>query len=530
MNVSRASLLVLLALAAGSGPAGAQGFDDRPTGFLNPRTGGLPTDAWNGTSLARAKRLVAALPAAPRSRALRDLQFRVMVSGLTPPASDGSPPPTLFRCKVERLAAMGEGESLNEMVRSAGGYADPGIATMTANALMMSGERPSACAVVAHNGLIPAFAARAQAACRAFAGDSAGAVAAASDLRATEPQLAALLQSAASGQPAARVPSGPLDGPAMMMFDIAHVRPPATALQSNDPPMIRAVVADRSLPIVIRLEAAERGEASAILEATRLSDLYVLAVREGAAMPAAMARRARLVAAARNAGNAEEIMRSLVAVYGEAHGSPLFATVARASASSLLTLPAKPEYANVAQEAIRGLLLLGDKNLTQAWTKLALTSVANNARAIIALDRMLPLIAVAGVEDTRRLSVGELDRWYELMQQDDPARAPQRGYLMRELLRATDALPAGTTALPEVAPAGMRAFSPPAATLQALQVAAAGRRRAETALLGSIAIGETALTALHPAAIATIVRAVREAGEDQAARLFAIEVAIAHGL
>jgi hypothetical protein len=247
-------------------------------------------------------------------------------------------------------------------------------------------------------------------------------------------------------------------------------------------------------------------------------------------MPAAMARRARLVAAARNASNADEIMQSLVAVYGEARGSPLFATIARASASSLLTLPAKPEYANVAQEAIRGLLLLGDQRLTQTWTKLALTSVANNARAIIALDRMLPLIAVAGVDSTRRLSVGELNRWYDLMQQDDPARAPLRGYLMLELLRATGNLPAGAIALPETAPANVRAVSPPAATLQALQAAAAGRRRAETALLASIAIGETALTDLHPAAVGAIVRAVLDAGEDQAARLFAIEVAIADGL
>lgn len=530
MNVSRASLFVLMALAAGGISARAQGFDDRLTGFLNPSTGGLPTAAWNGTSLARAKQLVAALPAGPRSRALRDLQFRVMVSGLTPPAPDGSPEPTLFRRKVERLAAMGEGESLNEMVRSAGGYADPDIATMTANALMMSGEPASACAVVTGNSLVQKFAARALAACRAFAGDSAGALAAAPDLRVTDPQLAALLQSAASGRPAAGVPWGPLDGPAMMMFGLARVRPPAAALQSNDPPMIRAVVADRSLPIVTRLEAGERGEASAIIDATQLGDLYVLAVREGAVLPAAMARRARLVAAARNAGNGDEIMQSLVAVYGESRGSPLFATVARATASSLLTLPAKPEYANVAQEAIRGLLLLGNKSLTRTWTKLALSSVGNNARAILALDRMLPLIAVAGVDDSRRLSVAEVDRWYDLMQQDEPARAAVRGYLLSELLRATDAMPSGATLLPATPSGGVRGVHPPAATLQALQAAAAGRRRAETALLASIAIGETALTDLHPAAVGAIVRAVREAGEDQAARLFAIEVAIAQGL
>ena len=62
-------------------------------------------------------------------------------------------------------------------------------------------------------------------------------------------------------------------------------------------------------------------------------------------------------------------MNSMVAVYGESRGSPLFPTVARASAAGLLNLPAKPEYANVAQEAMRGFLLLGDKRQTEAWTQ-----------------------------------------------------------------------------------------------------------------------------------------------------------------
>src|SRR5262249_25950999 len=159
------------------------------------------------------------------------------------------------------------------------------------------------------------------------------------------------------------------------------------------PPMIRALVANQSLPIVTRIEVAERGEALAIIEATRLSDLYVLAVRQGASMPAAMARRARLVAASRNAANADEIMQSVAEVSGESRGSPLFPTIPRASATGLLNLPVKPEYANVAQEAIRGLLLLGDQRLTQTWIKLALNAVSNNARAIIALDRLVPLVA-----------------------------------------------------------------------------------------------------------------------------------------
>jgi len=528
---TKVAVTLALVLAAVP-PAAAQniGFDDRPTGFLTLRTGGMPADAWGSTSLVTAKRLVSALPAAPRSRALRDLQFRVMVSELAPPAVDGSPPPSLFARKVERLAAMGEGESLNEMVRAAGGYADPAIAATVVNALLLAGERDGACTVVRNHPLAQPFGRRAEIACKLAAGDNAGALAEVAPVRSSDPAFATLAEIAAGGLP----PSAPpvqLDGPAMLMLNLAHVPPSPAALRATQPPMIRALVAHRALPIAVRIEIAERGEALAIVEATRLGDLYLQALSEGARLPPAMARRAQLVASARRASNAEEIMASVAAVYGEARGSTMFATVARASASGLLNLPAQPKYANVAQEAMRGFLLLGDRQLAQAWTQLALNAAFNNARAMIALDRLMPLVVIAGIDNSRRFEPQDVNRWYEVMRQDDAKSAPLRGNLLLELFRATGVdVPPRSTDLPEAPPAGLRLVSPPADTVQALKAAGTGHRRAEAALLASLAIGEAALVDLHPAAVGAIVRALREAGEDQAARLFAIETAIAHGL
>jgi hypothetical protein len=506
MNALRTSLAIAAGLSLVLAPpifAQAPNFDDKITGFLTVRTGGMPADSWASTSLGTAKRLVSALPAAPRSRALRDVQFTVLVSEFTPPLPDGSPPPSLFLRKVEKMAAMGEGESLNELVRSAGAYSDPTIATITANAMMMAGQRQGACDVVRNWQLTEPFGRRADAVCRLMDGESAAAIA----------------------------PSSQIDGPAVMMLDLSHGQPPAAWLSSTQPPVIRALVGMKSLPIATRLEIAERGEALAVIEATRLSDLYLEALRGGAPLPPAMAQRAQLVAAARNATNPEQIVNAIVAVYGEARGGPLFPTVARASAAALLSLPAKPQYAGVAQEAMRGFLLLGDKQRAQAWTKLALNAALNNASVLISLDRLLPLAAVAGIDDPKRLSSTDVNRWYGVMRQDDPTRAALRGYLMLELFRATGIdVPPGSTDLPEAPPANVRLIMPPAATLQALQGAAAGGRRAEAALLASIAIGETPLAELHPAAVAAIVRAVRQIGQDHAARLFATEVAIAYGL
>jgi hypothetical protein len=492
-------LLALLALFAGAVPAAAQTqFDDYPTGFLKPGAGGMPPEAWTGTTLATAKRLVSALSPAPRSRALRDLQFKVLVSELVTPTPDNSPPPTLFARKVDKLAAMGEGESLNEMVRTAGGYEDPAIAATTVNALMMAGERGGACAIATSHPMTEPFGRRALAAC----------------------------------QGGSEVSTGALDGPAMVTLAASGARLPAAALQSSQPPMLRALVANKSLPVVTRIEVAERGEAGAIIEATRLSDLYAQAVRERAAMPPAMARRAQLVAAVSSATTGPEIVQSLAAVYTELRGSPLFPTMARATAAGLLRLSPQPQFANVAQEAIRGFLLLGDKKLTEAWVKLAVDSALNNSSAntIAALDHLMPLVAIAGIDNPRTLPVETVNRWYGVIRREDAPHAAWKGNLLLELFRATGIdVPQGTTELPEQ-PAGARLVAPPAATLQALYAAANMRRRAETALLASVALGELPLESLHPSAAGYIVRSLRAVGEDETARQFAIEVAIAAGL
>ena len=205
--------------------------------------------------------------------------------------------------------------------------------------------------------------------------------------------------------------------------------------------------------------------------------------------------------------------------------------MARAGAQALLNLPPKPEYANVAQEAMRGFLLLGDKQQTKAWMKLALSAAFNDQRAMSALDRLMPLIAIAGVDERRSMPGEELDRWYAAIRQENPAQAPLRGYLLLELLRAVGIdVPKGSTSLPETMPGGGRFGTAAPATVQSLQVAGNGRRRAEASLLAPIATGEATLTELHPALVSAIIVALRQVGEDNAGRLFAIEIAIAHGL
>src|SRR6185503_15273868 len=106
------------------------------------------------------------------------------------------------------------------------------------------------------------------------------------------------------------------------------------------------------------------------------------------------------------------------AVYTETRGSPLFPTIARATAQGLLRLDPRPEFSQIAQEAARGFLLLGDKKRTEAWIKLAIDAAKNNPSSLNALDRLLPLAAIAGVENPTSLPVGAVNRWYDVLQQD----------------------------------------------------------------------------------------------------------------
>jgi hypothetical protein len=150
---------------------------------------------------------------------------------------------------------------------------------------------------------------------------------------------------------------------------------------------------------------------------------------------------------------------------------------------------------------------------------------------MMALDRLMPLVVIAGIDNPTHLDPRDVNRWYEVMRQDDPKSAPLRGYMLLQLFRATGVdMPKGATDLPEAPPANVRLVSPPAATLETLRNAAGGHRHAETALLASIALGDATLAEFHPAAVAAIVQALRAVGEDAPARLFAIETAIAHGL
>ena len=116
-------------------------------GLVDTRSAGIPGWTWHGTSMAAARVLIADLPAAPQSRVLRDLQFRLLTAAATPPRPDGAVP-LLCSLRIGELAAMGEAENADELLRLGKGGEGPMTSRLVTEALMRVRQRDSACARV----------------------------------------------------------------------------------------------------------------------------------------------------------------------------------------------------------------------------------------------------------------------------------------------------------------------------------------------------------------------------------------------
>ena len=100
---------------------------------------------------------------------------------------------------------------------------------------------------------------------------------------------------------------------------------------------------------------------------------------------------AAAVAAAR--AGADVILLDLNFARGRTSGEEGFALLDRLMAAdrhAVVIVVTGHSGIQVAVQAMRGFLLLGDKQLALAWTRLALQAAYNNARAMIALDRLMP--------------------------------------------------------------------------------------------------------------------------------------------
>lgn len=507
-------------------------LDSAAVGLVDRRGGGLPADMWRGTSRSVAERLVAELPAAPGSRALRDLQYRLLVTAAEPPEGPGTGEPGLFARRLGRLIAMGERETVSEMLRRAGPQSDSASRRAAAESQLFVGDLVTPCATAqeAVRESDDVFWAKLLIVCQLAAGETAQAALSNDLLRERGGDNAAFvaLVDYALHPGGGRLPSRiPGDALSLAVLSATGRPVPAALARQASPPVLRHMAENEANPIALRLEAAERGEAIGAVDANRLLTIY-RAVAEGAGgLPAGAARRAQLVAEVDRSVLATDKTRALEAVYQQGRADGLYGTMARVTGTEMAELQPSPELTSFAPEAVRAWLVLNEEQKAVAWYNL-LSGGASDPRYAAERDRLWPLVQLADSRDAAPWEGGHLRRWYDLDRQHDPTRAAQRALLIADLLRAVGE-PVDPAEL-NISPidAGRRA-APRSVALEGLAMAAGQGRVAEAVALALLAVGEQPVASIRGELAAEIASRLTQIGLGDVARRFAVEVALAHG-
>lgn len=517
------------------------------TGTLTPTTGGLQSDYWNGTPGEVALRLVSLMPAAPESRALRDIGRRALLSA-GPAPDDLMPEGALLEARAERLLAMGAIDDLAVLGdRTPGDRLSTDLSRSLTEAAFARGDDERACALYNQltNTSTDGFWIKVAMVCDARAGRDAKVDFGArllTELGDEDELILALAQAATSGQAGAQFRMG---GAAPVHLALARVaslkiEPDISAISSL-PVLVGLARGSASPPFAARLDAAEKAERAGALAPEEVTDLYrdvsVSAGSVDAAIAAAGAdpgplSRAILwrVAEAQSVpvARAQAVAKAMEVAEDDA----AWRQTARLFAPFLISLDPGPDLDWFAEDAVRGLAAAGDIRAADPWIeRMRRLSVSGSDDAATSWQRLWAAVRLAGGDAVTPYEEAAVARWWAHLRAIDPQQASLRGSAALALMAALGD-PIGDDAwrgLVSAPPIDIQAV-PGTAFAFAIRAAADSRRLGETVLLCVAAPGETALGDIAVPALADIVRALVAVGLEPEARRFATEAALAHGL
>ena len=532
------------------------------TGALAGGEGGLGWTMWDGTDAALARRLLAAVPAAIESPAMRSLTRRLLLSRAAAPVRpprretvqlgpDGQPvdpgPGEVAHFLEERirlLVQLADGEGLALLADAVA--PDTVGAALEARVLegrLLAGDTEPACADV-QRGLASRPSARlrlALAVCQIRGGARA---AAHLTLQLLEDELPA--GSPLTALAYAVLDDTPLpDGTAVPADDylaLALLASGGEALVRHQNlaglPVLRAIAEGASGDTVRRLHAAEQTARAGALRDGVLVEAYA-AVEftpeqlRGAGTAAdalhPVLARALLFQAALRATTAIDRARFLRLLWDQADPEPGFAVMARATAPVAATVPPRQDLAWFSVAAARALLAGGRYAEAEAWVKMLAGSADLDFMTSGRLYALFPALALAG---------RPVPEPFEVFPRDDvratlpvtgpPADHADRLSRLLVVLEAMDVpVPRGSwVTLLDDAAVRTTATIPSAAARYQLRDAVAAARTAETVLFVLAILGAGGPAGADPLTLNAAIRSLRAIGLPDDARAIALEAVI----
>lgn len=520
-------------------------IDLEAVGTLDQGNGGFGSNMWNGSKRHVVTRLLARLPDRITSPSLRALARRLLLSAAIPPQGAAGQGESLLRLRVERLAALGEIESLEQLLRVVPERnTDETIQRARVEAHLVAGNADAACASVRRvvsQGQQTIYWQKALVFCQIHAGEMAGAALGVGLLReqsaGDEDNFIALAEAASSGGsdiPAIGDPS---------VFELSMLQrleaPLADGtLDEDHPGMLFAMSRSESLTLDRRIEVAERAVALGVLPTEDLAGLYrkfEIAAEDLAAFriravewQGIQARALRFQAAEASSATAKDKADMIQAALDAAEAPAELLGVARLYEPMLLQIVPAPDLAWFSGTAGQALFALGRFQKAEAWMSFARQEAMTKPAAAGAVTSLWPYARLAGLASVPW--DGDLNTWTSANRSEDPAALGQRLALLQIALRALGG--GGPLDWSEIAATAQDNATevPDATVLFALDGSSGSGRLGETVLLSLLVLGEAGPGGSHLLALERVLTALTNVGLEREARVLAIEAALARGV
>ena len=409
--------------------------DPDTAGTLTIESGGLGADMWLGTDRHIIEELLPQLPVNSTSFSMRDLMRRLLLSIARVPEGEGKKT-SLVAIRIRLLAAMGDLVSVNTLLNATPGRSsDPDLVRIETETRFLANDNARACSLA--GGKIRdqsnLFWQKVFLFCQALAGEHEKASLGVSIMRetgVTDEIFFALIESLATGIPAKIENLPDPNSLSLAIARVAKAKLPADVISSNHPGVLRTIAISPNAPVEVRLEAAERAEAAGALPIDSLRQLYSivsfsrkdldnplsLAETNGGPMTRALLYHTSLTQTIPTA-QAEVVARALALSREEGR----YISAVRVFLPVLKSIPPSAELLWFAPEAIRGLLLVGEKVAAESWFALIRTNSLFNKEVEKSLIQLMPIIRLMGYSEGIDWNTTKLSSWWKIIEVQEDA-------------------------------------------------------------------------------------------------------------
>lgn len=528
-------------------------IDPESTGTLDDANGGLGIELWDGTRRSLVERVLPMLPTAPRSRVMRELMRRLLLTAARAPQGQPADPAgrrNLLAARLDLLLEMGLVDDAAGLMRlMPAADAAGALARTRVETLLLAEDAPGACRDAEDRtaSAKDAYWVKVMIFCQAMDKQIDKAALGVDLLRESgeDDRLFYSLIDALAGY--GKVAAG--DGAEasslhLAMLSAAKLPLPAALADDTRPRLLRAVARSAGAPLEARLRAAEAAVAMAVLPPAELAELYARVefsnqqlddpVGAVESLTGARARAILFQAASRHSVPAArgEVLKRL---WARARSQGGYVTAVRVTVPLLREIEPAPELAWLAAAAGRSLYVAGLATEARGWLEVLRRQAARDPAARQALIELWPLSRIVDGDAGMPWDASLLEAWRTARlgadgAAPDPAGLATVGALLTVLDALSEPIIGGDWETLYRGVPGRHELMPPPWVWFGLRGAAERKLRGETLLFGLLSIGDSGLAILSPVVLHHVIVSLRLVGLDREARAFALEAAVANGI